>query len=133
LPAKGSVSCAEVEQNDEGVSVSLFKKLLGRDWFGSESKSLAKSRLSFVLVQDRTGLTNEELAKFKREMIEVIDRYFVIDEHGFDISYQRDNDTTTLLINSPIIVRRQEGTADYQAGARTKKKKGVAQAPRSTE
>lgn len=76
---------------------------------GRESKSLAKSRLHFVLVQDRTGLTNEELAGFKRELVGVIEKYFVIDEHGFDINYKRDSDTTTLLINSPIIVRRQEG------------------------
>jgi cell division topological specificity factor len=107
--------------------VFSFKKLFGMDDSGGASKTLAKSRLSFVLVQDRTGLTNEELAKFKREMIEVIDRYFVIDEKGFDISYQRDNDTTTLLINSPIIVRREEGTAAHEAGARQrvdKKKEG---------
>lgn len=72
------------------------------------SKSSAKSRLHFVLVQDRTGLNNEELAGFRREMVEVIERYFVIDESGFDISYKRELDSTTLIINSPIVVRRQE-------------------------
>lgn len=74
---------------------------------GTASKSLAKSRLHVVLVQDRAGLTNEELAQFKREMIEVIEKYFVIDESGVDISYQRENESTTLLINSPIIVKRE--------------------------
>ena len=74
----------------------------------SSSKSLAKSRLSFVLVQDRTGLTPEEMTKFKREMVDVIEKYFEIDEHGFDISYKRETDTTTLLINSPVIVRRRD-------------------------
>lgn len=75
---------------------------------GNSSKSLARSRLSFVLVQDRTGLTPEEMTKFKREMVDVIERYFEIDEHGFDISYKRETDTTTLLINSPVIVRRRD-------------------------
>ena len=89
---------------------------------GRESKSVAKSRLHFVLVQDRTGLTNDEMAKFKREMIDVIERYFVIDKQGFDISYKRDQETTTLLINSPVIVRRQDDP-DHEVGARNSKKK----------
>ncbi len=75
-----------------------------------ESKNLAKSRLQFVLVQDRAGLSNEDLARFKREMMDVIQRYFVIDETGFDVNYQRENDSTTLLINSPIVVRRESIT-----------------------
>jgi septum formation topological specificity factor MinE len=59
-----------------------------------------------VLVQDRTGLTNDEMAGFREEMVKVIEKYFVIDKEGFDIKYHRLADTTTLLINSPVIVRR---------------------------
>ena len=80
-----------------------------KDGSNGTSKLLAKSRLSLVLVQDRTGLTPEEMTKFKREMVDVIEKYFAIDERGFDISYKRESDTTTLLINSPVIVRRKEG------------------------
>jgi cell division topological specificity factor len=72
----------------------------------NESKDVAKSRLHFVLVQDRTGLTNDEMAGFREEMVKVIEKYFVIDKEGFDIKYHRLADTTTLLINSPVIVRR---------------------------
>jgi cell division topological specificity factor len=72
----------------------------------NESKDVAKSRLHFVLVQDRTGLTNEEMSGFREEMVKVIEKYFVIDKEGFDIKYHRLADTTTLLINSPVIVRR---------------------------
>lgn len=86
------------------------------------SKSLAKSRLHFVLVQDRTGLTGDEMANFKRELISVIERYFVIDERGFDINYQRENELTTLLINSPVLVRRQDSVG-HDVGARKFKKK----------
>ncbi len=82
---------------------TLKKKLFGDN---SESKAVAKSRLHFVLVQDRTGLTNEEMAGFREEMVKVIEKYFVIDKEGFDIKYHRLADTTTLLINSPVIVRR---------------------------
>lgn len=82
---------------------ALKKKLFGES---NESKETAKSRLHFVLVQDRTGLTNEEMAGFRQEMVKVIEKYFVIDKEGFDIKYHRLADTTTLLINSPVIVRR---------------------------
>ena len=83
---------------------ALKKKLFGES---NASKSVAKSRLHFVLVQDRAGLTNDEMAIFKEEMVKVIEKYFVIDKEGFDIKYHRLADTTTLLINSPVIVRRQ--------------------------
>ena len=78
--------------------------------FGGEkaSKSLAKSRLHFVLVQDRTGLSNDDMANFKKELIHVIDKYFVIDKQAFDIAYEREAEMTTLVINSPVIVRREE-------------------------
>ena len=82
-----------------------FKALFGRK---TTSKSIARSRLHFVLVQDRTGLSNDDLANFKQEMVAVIEKYFVIDKQGFDIEYKRDTDLTTLVINSPIVVRRQE-------------------------
>ena len=90
---------------------------------GTRSKSSAKSRLHFVLVQDRTGLNNEELASFKKEMVEVIERYFVIDESGFDIDYKRDSDLTTLVINSPIVVRRQDMPVMNGVGNEAKKRR----------
>ncbi|MGA1192401.1 MAG: cell division topological specificity factor MinE [Bdellovibrionota bacterium] len=86
-------------------------KALAKKFFGSndkKSRSLAKSRLTFVLVQDRTGLTNDQMAQFRKELVEVIQRYFIIDETGFDISYERDEESTTLRINSPVVLKRQE-------------------------
>ena len=96
------------------------------------TKSIAKSRLHFVLVQDRAGLTNEEMASFRKEMLEVIDKYFVIDKHGFDIEYKREVDSTTLVINSPIIVRRQEGF-HHEVGARSRKRQPASQAVPAAE
>jgi len=93
------------------VLSALKKILLGGN---NESKDVAKSRLHFVLVQDRTGLTNDEMAGFREEMVKVIEKYFVIDKEGFDIKYHRLADTTTLLINSPVIVRRA-GSVSRQA------------------
>ena len=56
---------------------ALRKRLFGDN---DSSKIAAKSRLHFVLVQDRTGLTNEEMAGFREEMVKVIEKYFVIDK-----------------------------------------------------
>ncbi len=96
-----------------------FSKFFGGK---SVSKSLAKSRLHFVLVQDRTGLTNDEMANFKKEMVSVIEKYFVIDKKGFDIEYKRDTDLTTLVINSPIVVRRQE-SIHHEVGSGKRREK----------
>ncbi len=75
---------------------------------------MARSRLHFVLVQDRAGLTNDEMTGFKRELMEVIERYFVVQHKEVDIDYKREGETTTLLINSPVVVRRKE-PAERQA------------------
>lgn len=91
--------------------------VLSRSGRDRASKSVAKSRLHFVLVQDRAGLTPDEMASFKKEMVSVIEKYFVIDEGGFDISYKREVETTTLVINSPVIVRRQDAPG-HRVGAR---------------
>ena len=83
---------------------------LKRLFSGGESKNLAKSRLHFVLVQDRAGLSSEELTLFRKELVGVIEKYFVIDEKGFDINYRRESETTTLLINSPIVIKRAKNS-----------------------
>ena len=70
------------------------------------SKVNARSRLQFVLVQDRAGMSPEEMGKFKKELITVIEKYFNLQKERFDITYKREGDTTTLLINSPVVVRR---------------------------
>lgn len=96
----------------------MFAELRERIFGTSKhSKSMAKSRLHFVLVQDRSGLTTDDMASFKQELVAVISRYFVIDESGFDVNYKRDADTSTLLINSPVVVRRQDAP-DKAVGAR---------------
>lgn len=98
---------------------SIRKLLFGP---GKKSKNVAKNRLHFVLVQDRAGLTNEEMALFKKEILQVIEKYFVVDKQAFDIAYKRDTDTTTLIINSPVIVNRK-ATPGGQVGAKNKKER----------
>lgn len=99
---------------------TLKQKLFGSN---ASSKGLAKSRLHFVLVNDRTGLTGDEMAQFKRDMISVIERFFEINPDGFDVSYKRDEGMTTLLINSPVLVRRKEISGSANSNGSGKKKR----------
>lgn len=123
----GSGADANGRNNSSGETKSGG---LSRGKNGSpRSGAAAKSRLSFVLVQDRTGLSADEMGKFKKEMIQVIERYFKIDEKGFDINYKRDGDMTTLLINSPVLVRRlgEEGDSKKHRQANRKGDEPAAQ------
>ncbi len=67
------------------------------------SKNQAKGRLHLVLVQDRTGLSGDEMGTFKADLLAVLKRYFVIDDTGLDVQYQRETSSTTLVINSPVL------------------------------
>ena len=53
----------------------VLKNLFSKE---SGSKTQAKNRLQFVLVQDRAGLNNEELASFRKELLNVIEKYFIV-------------------------------------------------------
>lgn len=109
--------------------VSLWQKI-----FGSEAKSnaKAKSRLHFVLVQDRTGLSSEEMATFRGELLEVIEKYFTIDSDAFNVSYKREGEETALVINSPVAVKRALKKEVVKERAKVKEnKEAVSAAPAS--
>jgi len=101
--------------------MGLFKSIFGRQ---NKSKLTAKSRLQVVLVQDRTGLSNDKMSAFKEELVEIIDKYFIIDKDAFDVSYERESDSTCLKINSPVVVRNKETSKKVRvvSGAKVKNK-----------
>jgi len=98
--------------------------------FNSGSKSKAKSRLQFVLVQDRASLSSEQMVAFKSELVDVIERYFVVDKEKFDIDYRRNGETTTLLINSPVLIKKED--SQIRARAKVTVKDTPATSPVST-
>ena len=69
------------------------------------SKQMAKNRLQMVLVQDRSGLTSDEMDYFKRDLLEVIAKYFMLERKNLDIEWQRADNTTALIINTPVVGR----------------------------
>lgn len=88
-----------------------LKNLLMGKGLNGQSNVAAKSRLHFVIVQDRSGLSSDEMTSFKRELIDVIKKFFMIDDEGLEVNYQRDSGSTTLQISSPVLRRKEEAQA----------------------
>ena len=62
---------------------AFIKKLFGN----TNSKQIAKNRLQMVLVQDRSGLTSEEMESFRKDLLEVISRYFSLEKRSVEIEW----------------------------------------------
>lgn len=78
-----------------------LKSIIG----GRFSKETAKNRLQMVLVQDRSGLDAQDMDFFKRDLLEVISKYFVLEKRNLQVEWQRTSNATALVINTPIVTR----------------------------
>jgi cell division topological specificity factor MinE len=58
-----------------------------------------------VLVQDRSGLTSEEMELFKKDLLDVISKYFMIQTKHLDVAWERSDSETALVINTPVTGR----------------------------
>ena len=58
-----------------------------------------------VLVQDRSGLSTEEMDLFKKDLLEVISKYFHIENAGLQVEWEREKNETALVINTPVVGR----------------------------
>ncbi len=70
-----------------------------------------------VLVQDRSGLSSQEMDNFRKDLLEVISRYFVLERRGVEIEWQRNDSSTALLINTPVVGRSREAAKGQAAVA----------------
>lgn len=77
---------------------NLTAKIFGKRF----SNETAKNRLQMVLIQDRSGLTSEEMDFFRRDLLEVICKYFVLERKQVDIAWERSDACTALIINTPV-------------------------------
>lgn len=78
-------------------------KNLSSLFFGKgQSNRVAKNRLQMVLVQDRSGLTSTEMELFKKDLMEVISKYFAIETKDVDVEWKRGDNETALVINTPV-------------------------------
>jgi len=69
-----------------------------------DSKSIAKSRLQLVLVQDRLNIAAPVLEMLKTDILKVISTYIEIDENELDIQFTKNaSDGAPILIaNIPV-------------------------------
>ncbi len=67
------------------------------------SKNEAKKRLQFALVYDKLEINDNTLKDLQNDIIQVISRYFEIDRSSLSLEVQRDDDTSALVFNTPIL------------------------------
>lgn len=78
------------------------------------SKEVAKSRLKFVLIQDRFNCSPETLEAMKTDILKAISNYVEIDETGLDIQFTKlpedsgeDSGNPAIFVNIPILNTRR--------------------------
>lgn len=81
----------------------MFKNLSSLFMGKGNSKVPAKNRLQMVLVQDRSGLTSNEMELFKKDLMDVISKYFTIENSNLDVEWKRSDNETALVINTPVM------------------------------
>ena len=88
---------------------NFFNKMTKPEIKELASKDAAKERLHLVLMQDRANVSVDFLELMKKEIIDVIKKYIVVDENAIDVRLinQANEDGTngapSLFANIPII------------------------------
>jgi len=77
---------------------ALLKKLMNK----TDSKDIAKQRLKFALLTDKLEVKTDTLGNLQKDLVEVISRYFEIDNDAIKIDIQRSDESSALIFNTPI-------------------------------
>lgn len=95
----------------------MFKTLASLLMGKNQSKVPAKNRLQMVLVQDRSGLSTAEMELFKRDLMDVISKYFTIENRHLDVEWKRTDVETALVINTPVVGKLRVVPKEKEAAA----------------
>ena len=76
-----------------------LRRVLARE---PKSKSVAKSRLKLILVQDRIGVDDEVMKAVQAELTTLLSRYFELEPDGIEMGLQREKESMALVANIPI-------------------------------
>ena len=71
-------------------------------WFHKGAGEIAKERLTFILVQDRSQLPVDQMEQMKEELVAVIGRYFDIDKAQIQLSVERQEGRQVVETSIPI-------------------------------
>ena len=88
------------------------------------SKDAARRRLHLILVLDRVGMSPEYMEIMKRDIIQTVSRYLVVDEESVEMDMKRLDQSLVLVSNIHVkeLVRPQAAALsvrDAQAGPMT--------------
>lgn len=93
---------------------TLLKKLTNR---GDDSKDVAKKRLKFALVYDKLEVKDDMLEDLQKDLVEVISRYFEIDRQQLSLDIEREEGSSALILNTPILSARHQKCGHSGASA----------------
>jgi len=83
-----------------------------------DSKSVAKARLQLILIQDRAGIEPGILEMLKDDLIDMLSKYFEINQSGLEMNLHREEQAMALVANVPITSMRMRPSDEWK---RTKK------------
>lgn len=86
--------------------MSIWDKLWGHR--APTSRQMARERLQFVLVHDRTSISPQLLQLLKNEIIEVISRHVDIDREGVEVTFTQSKRQGRLVADIPLQGGRQK-------------------------
>ena len=66
------------------------------------SRDAARKRLQVILVMDRIGMGAEYMDAMKKDIMQAVSRYLIIDEESIEIDMKRSEDTLVLVSNIQV-------------------------------
>ena len=76
-----------------------IRKFFGYD---NQSKNEAKKRLKLLLIHDQLDLSSNQMEDMKREIVDVVRRYLVIEEEDADFRIDQFNERIALVTSLPV-------------------------------
>jgi cell division topological specificity factor len=71
-------------------------------WWRERSKEKAKERLKLVLAYDRAKLSPGMVENLKRDLLEVLRRYFPAQEEGLSVALEERGEKMVLMADIPL-------------------------------
>ena len=79
--------------------VGVLKRFLARQ---EHSKDTARKRLQLILILDRIGLSPEQMDGLKRDLLQVVSNYLVVEEDSIQVDMNRSGSSLVLVSNIEI-------------------------------
>ncbi len=91
------------------MSNSWLNRFLGRN--AQTPRACAKERLLGVVIEDRSAIPSSVLELVRKEIVEVVKKYLIIDDQAVDVKLEKDEDGTYALVSHVVSrgVRKNEG------------------------